>query len=273
MDYKKIRLELFICIDEISFYLKRICVNSKKIYVEINENNLSESNKNIIAKFIYYNNFLINFTKKYNIKVLMCLDYFPNTDVLSKIENDYCNFINLKDSSEKKSFLSNYTNVLDFFKYYKIDNFRIEYDKLDKFPFYSNRDYNMTQNEKFYSFVFSRIADISINLKSREYIGYVLKLILPKYNYDLIRNVLHVYIDDYMDYSKFIKGETTMITTFNEDKFEYVEKIIKNQNYFSEYDDLPIEDFEISNIESKSDLIAKLISNNLIEIKKSDFVL
>jgi hypothetical protein len=64
-----------------------------------------------------------------------------------------------------------------------------------------------------------------------------------------------------------------MITTFNEDKFEYVEKIIKNQNYFSEYDDLPIEDFEISNIESKSDLIAKLISNNLIEIKKSDFVL
>ena len=157
MDYKKIRLELYICISKLIFRLHDIYLDAEIIYSEIIENKLSNQHIDYISKFIYYNNMLINLTNKYEINVLNCVDYKINKKDLSKndlsqIENEYFIYNDLKNSkSEYNFYIEIYSNVLHNFKRWIIDDYDNEFNKLKCSKFYSDPNYKLTPNEEFYS--------------------------------------------------------------------------------------------------------------------------
>lgn len=276
MNYKKIRLELFICINKLFFCLHDLYLDAEIIYEEIIKNKLSIEHINNISNFIFYNNMLINFTNNYEITILKCLDYKPNKNNLSKIENDYFIYKDLKNSNSKSEFdfyMEIYLDDLDNFKFRIMNVYDDIFNKLKCNKFYSDSNYKLTPNEEFYSLVFGYIINITCELAHREYIGYVLKIILNTHNYNLIRNSFAIYFDEHMDYPDYIKGILRFVTTFDENSFEYVDRYVKNTSSYLEYDSMPIEDFEIKDIESKYKFIMELINEKLEEIKKDEFVI
>ena len=69
MDYKKIRLELFVCMDNLSFYLHCVYLDANNIYEQLVTNGLDEIFSNYVVGFIYWFNKLKEFASKYDIEV------------------------------------------------------------------------------------------------------------------------------------------------------------------------------------------------------------
>ena len=130
--------------------------------------------------------------------------------------------------------------------------------QLDTNPnFYLER--NLTEKEKIYSIII--LCVVSCDYLYREIFGYNLKMLLSTYEYELIRNVLHLFNDDndYNDYYKFIRGAFDLIDIpFSNGKTEYVE----NNGYTLIMDTYPIKYYE-KQFESKYDNIIKLINEKI----------
>ena len=128
--------------------------------------------------------------------------------------------------------------------------------KLLNNPFYGNTSYKLTESEILYSIIFSFYFPISY--AKRELFGYNMKMILPTYEYNLIKNLLNIF-NDYEDgdrsYNRFIKkafGE--FIVPFSNGETE----IIDNPHYSTFYDNHDVSQYE-KHYESKYEEIIKLI--------------
>ena len=286
MDYKKIRLELFICTSQLEFYLHNIYIDADDVYNELVENKLGNDSTNYVAGFIYWFNKLKEFTSKYDIRVLKCLNYSPNKNELANLELDYFIYKNMLSEQNTENpillpkpwasdvsdwYFQNYIESLDFFKYRVVDKFDKYFGRLGSKKFYSNQLYILTPSEEFFSVIFSDVVNISMELKNREYTGYILKIILCPHDYDIIRNVLAIYFDEHMSYPEYIKGIIRQIRTFDENSFEYVDKMVVNDGAYSEFDSMPVEDFEEEGIKSKHKLISAILFDKLKQKKECDF--
>lgn len=96
----------------------------------------------------------------------------------------------------------------------------------------------------------------------REYLGYMLKMILSIDDYKLFRNAFNIFYDDYYNYTGYIRGKFKFVDTFDYSKYDHQIKIAYNEFYLDEFDLKPIEDFERKDIESKYILIQEFIKRN-----------
>jgi hypothetical protein len=64
-----------------------------------------------------------------------------------------------------------------------------------------------------------------------------------------------------------------LVSTYDEDKGDYIEKFIFNDGFYHTYKPLPIEDFELSNVESKYVYIQNLIKDIINELEKTQFII
>lgn len=301
MNYYKIRLELNLCLMNLIYSIGNIACSSKKIFNQIKKNKLSNDNIDCIAKFIYNIDKLKKITNKYEPNVLKCIDlecnnynnnnynynnnnnnnnidyviynYDNKNKYLSKLEDKYLKFEVDVNEWEFDEILDDYLHTLHNFNRWNINNLN---DKINKFKcdqFYSNHNYIPTQSDLFFSIVFSHCCNMGFDVKNREYFGYVMKQILNTHDYQIIRNALHVYYDDENSYSDVIKGFRKLVTTYDEEEGDYVNKFVFDDRYKEEYKNLPVEEFEIDDIESKSDYIQNLIKDIIEEFVKNQFAI
>ena len=290
MDYYKIRLGLNLCLMNLIYSIGNIVCSSKQIFNQIRKKKISYDNVDCIAKFIYNVNRLKKTTQKYEMNVFKCIDwncvnsnnkidyviynYSDKKIYLSKLEDEYLKFEVDINEWEFEEILDEYLQTLDNFNRWNIDKLNDNINKFNCSPFYSNSKYIPTQNDLFFSLIFSHCCNMSFDVKNREYFGYVMKQIFNEHDYQIIRNALYVYYDNENSYLDVIKGFKKLVTVYDSEKEgDYVEKYIYNDRYKETYKDLPVEDFEIKNIESKSNYINNLIKDKLIELEKTQFVI
>ena len=78
------------------------------------------------------------------------------------------------------------------------------------------------------------------------------------YLIECIKNHL-LYYDIDMGYYDYVKGKYKFVETLDENKYEYVTKVVHNEFYPEEFNSKPIEDFERNDIVCKYNQIQKYI--------------
>ena len=257
MNYDKLRFELYEILNDLLVNVL-IIVDDNSFYKDLKKNNFQES-INFFNDFYITINKLHDFSKKYNLNILKYIDY--NCINLCKDEINYINnYIDEDDNYEDN--LQNYKDDILKIKTNLIDNIdKIKLDLLQS-KFYYDSNYKLTTDEFNYTILLYYVVDSACELSQREKLGYVLKMLLNDYEYKLFRNAFNIFYDISIGYDDYIKGNFKFVKTFDEDKFDYITKVVYNEFYPDEYNNLPIEYFEKKNIVSKYDKIQEIIKKN-----------
>ena len=252
MDYQKLRLEFYDSVANLKYYLGDYAESN--ILKDIKKKNISvDILKEINIVYIGINK-LHDLSKKYSINDLKCIDYECVDFSLDEINY----FKNNNDCNE-----SLYKHFFDFMKCRFIDKIDKIKNNLACSEFYFNSDYKLTDEEINYTLFLYYAVYSSCEVNEREQLGYVIKILLNDYEYKLIRNALNIFYDNDNDYPDYIKGKYKIIETFDENKYDYVTKIVHNEFYPDSFDLEPVEKFEKKNIISKYDYFQELIKQQL----------
>lgn len=250
-NYMQIRLDIFELFTQLQFIISCFSDDSKIIYNNIKNNiTIHENTIKLIKDFYMYIEKLHKFCDSHTIDILKCIDYKCTT--LCDNEKNYID----------KYYGSNYNTYAE-----RLDNFNCRFikdiekyvDKLNTSKFYNNDEHKLSSSDFLYTLIFSYILTTSISEEDREYVGYILKMILNKYEYDLLRNTLFIFYDEYL-YNDLIRGKRKIINTFDTNKYDYIDDIVTNNLYDDNLNKELTEIFE-KKISSKYDDIINIIKN------------
>lgn len=266
MDYKKLRFELQNIFSSLSWYFNVIC-DDKELFISLKNNNFETIT--IFSKHVYkYINALHTLAQDYKLDDFQCIDF--NCNDFCDNENKYFNGeidseIDIEIDSEIDNEIDfNYNKYEYMEKIHKIksifiDNIDIIKNKVINSKFYGDNSYKLTNKELNFTVLLYYNVWTACEITEREKLGYVLKMLLNEYDYKLFRNALNLYYDVDMGYSDYIKGKFKFVETFDEDKYEYITKLVHNEFYPDDFDLKPVEYFERKDIDSKYKSIQKYI--------------
>lgn len=258
MDYKNVRLEMYKSIGLLMWNLDFISEKSLILYKQLNNiKKLSTENIELIKKIYENISNTYNFTKKYNLNNIKCIVYNFKKEDLSKEE------ISFLFDDEQNIDNCDFETYIDFFDSFKNDflkNLDYYFEIISTSKFYSDHNFILTDNDKLFTGILGFLFRITIEIQERKRVGYILKMILNPYDYNLFRNALSIFYDDTFGYNDLIRGKYKIVTTFDENEYDYIEKNVENNFYNDSYDSLPTEDFE-KKTNCKYDEIINFLSN------------
>lgn len=248
MDYNKIRGELFIAIKKFINTKNNFIYDDNIIYDQLKSMSdtleMSTSLVNNIVNLYESIELLHIFCRSYDINVLKCIDFSCKT--LTQHE---------KDAIQRNRI--EFFDIMNNIKLLVVDNIDSLQEKIKKSTFYYDKNYVMHQDELFYTLLLSYIG--SCDKYEREMLGYIMKILLNDYEYKLIRNMWSIFIDD-QGYNKLIRGEHKLVTTFDENQYKFIEKVVHDTRYDKRLDAQPTEKFE-HKIESQYNIICQKLKN------------
>ncbi len=234
MDIINLKIEFITLIMLMRLTLKNILKNKKNILINYNNiNNIENKNLIFIKKIYNIMHKLYEFTEKYNYEDLNKIDYKNITDTEYKFIKN-----NLNDN------IIGYSHENELFKYHCLDDYIKIYDTLKTNKFYSNPNYNLSDNELKSSVLINYSINMIFDIDERENFGYLVKIILNDYDYGLFRNCLAIFYDVNSKYNEYIRGKIKYVNTFDEDDYEYKTKCVNDYFYNLSNDNIKTEDFE-----------------------------
>ena len=258
LDYNNIRFELFKNHNNLLLSIRNIICDMDEYIDKIINNKINKDIKKNLRKIYDGINDLYSFTKLYDYNIIIDIDY--KCKKIDKLELynllDYCN--NLLYDDEEYC-IDYYKKKLDFIHYRYISDYDKIISKLKNNKFYLNDNKILDNYELYISSLLGDIIRCSININEREKFGYFIKIILNDYDYSLFRNSMRYLYDDEKIYNDLIKNKRKLVKTFNEELFDYEEKIISNPNYDNKLDIIKIEELEDKKYKSYYDIIIKLL--------------
>jgi hypothetical protein len=210
-------------------YNENILLNCNNVDNINNENLISIKHLYEIIPKIY------EFTNKYNYENLKNINY--KCHVITNEENIYI-------KEKLNGDIYSYKNELELFERNCINHCDEIFNKYKNSKFYSNPNYILSDNEILSSMIIHFVIEKLFDVDEREKFGYLIKIILNEYDYNLFRNALALFYDVDDCYNEYIRGKFKFVETFDEDDYEYKTKIATDYFYSHENDKLPTEYFE-----------------------------
>jgi hypothetical protein len=256
MDIINLKIEFITLLMLLHYNMYDIFSNVNNILENHNNVNNIENKNLLFIKKIYNAIYEIHkFTEKYNYEDLKKIDY-------KNITNKEYEFIknNLNDD------INGYKNEFELFKYNCFDDYEEKLNALKNNKFYSNPNYILSNNELKSSIIFNYIINKIFEINERENFGYLIKVILNEYDYNLFRNCLSIFYDVNNGYNEYIRGKFKYVETFDEDDYEYKTKCVIDYFYNHNNDNIKTEEFEddYKLYSSKYDEFVKIISDKNI---------
>jgi hypothetical protein len=184
---------------------------------------------------------IYTFCQTYSIDVLRNIDY--KCDALNNIEKEYVR--------RNKTYIP----TIQKFYWMFVNKLNDNINKIKTTKFYGDANYKLSECEIFYTLLIAFI--FNCDEFQREYLGYIHKMIFNDHDFNLIRNAWALFVDD-NGYNRLIRNHHKYVTTFDEDQFKYVEKLVYNKHYDEISDVMSTEQFE-QNIETKNVIVGPII--------------
>ena len=210
-----------------------------------NINNIENKNLSYIKNLYIDIQHVYDITNEYQHEDLKKINYMNITDkeyeyIKNKLDNNTDEYIKNKLDND----IDDYKCMTYLFYHNCLKYYNEKYETLKNNKFYSNPNYTLTENEIKSSIIFNYIINKIFEIDEREKFGYLIKIILNEYDYNLFRNALAIFYDVDDCYNEYIRGKFKFADTFDEEDYEYKTKIVTDYFYNPNNDKLPTEYFE-----------------------------